>query len=251
MKTLLSSATLFIFLAMSISSSFAAYPIRVVNGNNQQAGLVSSGNQQVGLANPSKLEQGAQIPSSLENAMSKSLDEIKDMCLNPQKFGLQAPLIKLEITGVLSWTKWIKNVSPVFLVESQKLNTFGAFTKNGRNLDGKEWQINNGKLSNVTEGNTACVVEGSCTQYVEHAYTRDMVNKTVACEDIIHSSSVEQLYGLTLENLTEMTSIVPAKGDVLPPGFSDQERRVFPAACPVSAKPDNIPLCNEKIRNIK
>ncbi|MBF0297373.1 MAG: hypothetical protein HQK51_01550 [Oligoflexia bacterium] len=242
MKKIMSSAmfSLFtIFLITSLSACLAnQQPIRVADGG--ASGEVSAptptnpvvpGQQQPGL-----------VPEDTSTA-TKSLDDLKDMCLNPGKYNMQVPTLKLEITGILTWSKWIKNTTPVYLVETQKMNNLGSFIKNGTKFDGTEWKVVDGKISDVTESDSSCVVEGICVEYVEHIYTRDLMNKSVSCEDIARASSVKELYGLSLENVAEITNVVPVKGDVMPLGFSDTTSKVYPAACPKAEKPADMAIC--------
>ncbi|MBF0362374.1 MAG: hypothetical protein HQK49_15260 [Oligoflexia bacterium] len=219
------------FLIFSFSACFADQPIRVADSNT--SGISAP-------INPVVPGQVGLVPEGLGN---KSLDELKDMCLNPSKYHLQTPTLKLEVTGILTWTKWIKKADPVYLVETQKINNFGSFTKNGSSFDGKEWKIVDGKLSDIIESNSSCLIEGVCVEYVEHIYTRDLMSKSVTCENIAKSANVRELYGLSLENVAEITSAVPVNGDVTPIGYSDTITKVYPAACPKVVKPTGIEMC--------
>ncbi|MBF0314466.1 MAG: hypothetical protein HQK50_11545 [Oligoflexia bacterium] len=231
MNTIMKYIMFFAFLTMSFGS-YAVVSVRVVD-NAAAKDLMG--------VRPVQLSPG--------DLATKSLDELKDMCLNPQRYNLQSPLFKLEVTGVVTWSKWIKHVNAVYLIENQDMNTTGSFTKNGRMLDGSEWKISDGELTDVSQSNAACFVEGECVAYVKHIYTRDLVKKVTSCEDIAKSSSVEQLYGVTLESLFDITSIVPVFNaeDVTPLGFSDTVGETYPAACPKAEKPAGLELCKASL----
>ncbi|MBF0314377.1 MAG: hypothetical protein HQK52_13250 [Oligoflexia bacterium] len=199
MNTILKFTTFCFFMTMHTSCFSTAEAIKVAN-NNLEDGVITP-------SDPSKPDDTVIVTP--DNLMTKSLDELKDMCLNPQKYNLQSPLFNLNLTGVLTWSKWIKKVVPVYMVESQKMNAAGSFTKSGRLLDGSEWKISNGELSDSPESNTSCFVAEECVEFVKHTYTRNLMNKMVECNEITKASSVEELYGLTLADFKEITNAIP------------------------------------------